>query len=408
MELKYCTMIGTASSLFDNELDNVLIVDDDKDFCDALADILESKGYPFLTATNALQAQEITQNQQVQVIFVDVRLGSTNGLDLIKSFKRSNSNSICVVMTAYTDFSTAVDALREGAYDYLQKPFHPNEFDAVLQRCMNIVKLEREKKRAQEDLRIANLVLETRIEERTSELHEINQLLKKEIAQKNETEQELKAALKEKDILLKEIHHRVKNNLQIITSLLSLQSDTLDDSYVKNKFEQCETRIHAMSMIHENLYNSRSLASIDLGKYVEAVAENLFSIFGIRRDEIDLNIDINDVSLDFNTAIPCGLLINELITNSLKYAFRSGHKSVGDNKSAKIIRVVARIEDDNEYVLSVCDNGVGIPDDIDFLKTSTLGLQLVNALTQQLHGSISLDRSNGTEFIIKFRTDNDN
>ncbi len=215
-----------------------------------------------------------------------------------------------------------------------------------------------------------------------------------DITERKEAEEKLRTSLQEKDVLLKEIHHRVKNNLQVIYSLLSLQSGYVRDPQFLAMFQESRNRIKSMAMIHEVLYQSKDLASVNISKYINALVDNLFRSYGVNPSNVGINLDVGDVRLSFDTAIPCGLIINELVSNSLKYAFpdgRTGHIYVGLHST-----------DEGTYVLAIRDDGVGMPESMDFRTTSTLGLQLVTTLTEQLGGSIDLDRTNGTKFTIKF------
>ena len=205
-------------------------------------------------------------------------------------------------------------------------------------------------------------------------------------------ERKIRKSLGEKEILLKEIHHRVKNNLQIIYSLLNLQARHLHDERSRDLFDQTKNRVKTMALIHENLYRSENLMFVDFGKYAHVLATHLLRSYG--KSTVELQIEIEKVSLDIERAIHCALIINELVTNAIKHAFSNGEK----NKILIVFRT-----DDAQYVLSVEDNGKGPPNDLDYMKTESLGLQLVCALTKQLHGNISLDKNHGTKFTIAFR-----
>ncbi|MBU7018334.1 MAG: HAMP domain-containing protein [Theionarchaea archaeon] len=206
-----------------------------------------------------------------------------------------------------------------------------------------------------------------------------------------QSSKKLQYSLKEKEILLREIHHRVKNNMQIILSLLGLQSAYIDDDKMSDVFKQSHDRIKTMALIHEKLYQSENLVNIDFRQYVETLVYGLFQSYGKRK--ITLEIDVDDTSPGMDIAIPCGLIINELVTNALKHAFPDGEGK---------IKVVFRKVGEKMHLL-ISDNGVGIPDTIDFRNTKSLGLQLVTLLAEeQLRGSIELKRANGTEFRIIF------
>jgi PAS domain S-box-containing protein len=216
-----------------------------------------------------------------------------------------------------------------------------------------------------------------------------------DITESKRAEEKIEASLKEKEILLREIHHRVKNNMQIISSLIGLASENIKDKKYVDLFRESQNRINSMSLIHEKLYRSRDLAKIELNEYIRDLANAIFQSRGVKTGTIVLNINIENVQLGIDQSIPLGLIINELITNSLKYAFP------GDRKGE--IKVSLHLINENTFELIVGDNGVGIPYDVDFRKTGSLGLRLVTMLVEnQLKGKIDLDISKGTEFNIKF------
>lgn len=255
-----------------------------------------------------------------------------------------------------------------------------------------------ERKWAEEALRKAHSELERRVEERTVELSESNQLLKQEISDRQRAEEQIKASLKEKEVLLKEIHHRVKNNLQVISSLLKLQCSSIKDQHTLGIFRESQNRVESMALIHEQLYQSKNLSCIDFANYIRNLVANLFCAYELSANAINFKINVNKILLDINAAIPCGLIVNELVTNSLKYAFpvaKTGEISIDFS-----------CDKNRKFTLFVSDNGIGFPKHIDFQKTQTLGLQLVNALTEQLEGEIELKSDRGTEFKITFMNEN--
>ncbi len=195
-------------------------------------------------------------------------------------------------------------------------------------------------------------------------------------------------------MLLREIHHRVKNNLQIISSLLNLQSRYIKDVDALDIFAESQNRVRSMAIIHEKLYNSESMSEIDFGEYISDLTESLFYNYRVNPSRISLKKNMDEIYFDVDTAIPCGLIVNELITNCLKHAFP------GDDKGEICIEL---LKTDDKHVLNVKDNGVGFPEDIDFKNTKSLGLQLVNNLVSQVDGTIELDGSNGSSFNIIFK-----
>jgi len=215
------------------------------------------------------------------------------------------------------------------------------------------------------------------------------------ISERKRAEDQIKASLQEKEVLLKEIHHRVKNNLQVISSLLNLQIGYIEDKHSIDVLKESRNRVKSMALIHGKLYESKDLSRIDFAEYIQNLAGCLFRSYGVIPGVITLKINAGDVLLGIDTAIPCALIINELISNSLKHAFPAGSKE-------SEIRISLRSDNDNKFTLIISDNGVGFPKDLHFRNTETLGLQLVMTFVKQLRGTIELDESGGTEFKITF------
>jgi two-component sensor histidine kinase len=215
----------------------------------------------------------------------------------------------------------------------------------------------------------------------------------RDITERKQAEEQIRASLKEKEVLLKEIHHRVKNNLQVISSLLYLQSKNVRDKETFGILQESHSRVRSMVLVHERLYQSPDLARVDFAEYVRSLANHLFRSYGINTNVIQLKINSDDVLLGVDTAIPCGLILNELVSNALKHAFPDGKEGE--------VRIELRA-DEGQLTLVVSDNGVGFPQDLDFRDTGSLGLQLVNTLVEQIEGTIELDRNDGTAFMITF------
>ncbi|MEA5115302.1 MAG: PAS domain S-box protein [Geobacteraceae bacterium] len=207
-------------------------------------------------------------------------------------------------------------------------------------------------------------------------------------------EERVRASLAEKEVLLKEVHHRVKNNLQIISSLLDLQSDHMPDEQSRAFISESQNRIRSMALIHQKLYQSHSLAFVDFREYIDELATSLFTTYAKEHHLIQLNLDVGEVTLGMDEAIPCGLIVNELVSNSLKHAFPDGRKGE--------IRIQCHSGEDGWITLTVTDTGVGLPHGLDFRNTESLGLQLVAMLVRQLKGEVSMEQSEGTTFRIRF------
>jgi len=215
-----------------------------------------------------------------------------------------------------------------------------------------------------------------------------------DITDRKRAEDRIRKSLKEKDVMLKEIHHRVKNNMQVISSLISLQARRIKDDRYRRLFEESKNRILSMALVHEKLYHSENMASIDFTAYIDDLIHKLLQSYGHSPNNVRFKTDIQDVRLGVDVAIPCALIINELVSNALKYAFPGGMKGE--------IEIIFTDDAAGVCTLVVGDSGIGFPDDVDYKDTESLGMKLVNALTNQLKGSLELDRNGGTKFTLQF------
>jgi PAS domain S-box-containing protein len=214
-----------------------------------------------------------------------------------------------------------------------------------------------------------------------------------DITERQIAHNKLKQTLNEKEMLLKEVYHRVKNNLQVVSSLINLQAGNVNNQETADLLKQSADRIKAMALLHEKLYLSKDLARTDFNEYIRSLADHLLFGYGTYSDKFKLSMKIDNVFLDVDTAIPCGLIVNELLSNAIKHAFpkdRCGE--IG----------ITFTQEQGEYILIISDNGIGLPSNIDFKQSNSLGLQLVETLTNQLMGRMSLDRENGSTFTLQF------
>jgi PAS domain S-box-containing protein len=251
-----------------------------------------------------------------------------------------------------------------------------------------------ERKLAEAELKKYQESLEVLVKKRTAELAKANANLQTQILERVRAEEKVLASLREKEILLKEIHHRVKNNLQIISSLLELQCEYIHDEQPLRLFRESQDRIKTMALVHERLYASADIASISVCEYLKSLTTQLVNSYMADPEYTDLKFDISDFCLGIEEAIPCGLIVNELVSNSLKHAF--------PERSGGEIAVGCRMDNEGMVVLTVSDNGVGIPDGFDVSRTETLGMQIVYLLSRQLRGTIEVRNENGASFRIRF------
>jgi PAS domain S-box-containing protein len=249
-------------------------------------------------------------------------------------------------------------------------------------------------KMADETIRSANEMLEKRVVERTEELIKANEQLISEIAARTRAEHEITRSLEEKDLLLREIHHRVKNNLQIIASLLNLQSRYISDPNVLECIRDSQSRVRAMALVHERIYRSHNIAEINLKDYLIYLTKQIISFYN-SQSKVAITVNMDDIMADIDTVIPVGLIMNELVSNSLKHAFSKGPKGT--------ISITCILKDATTLHCVYHDNGSGMPTGLDWKNTESLGLRLVNNLVDQLNGTIDLGTGEGTAFIMELQ-----
>jgi two-component sensor histidine kinase len=318
----------------------LVVIDDDPNVLRATARIVAEAGYTVLTGATAAEALELTRRHMPAMLLLDVVLPDGNGMDVARQLK-SEAALAGVFVILLSGFKTTGEdqaaGLATGLADgYISLPFSKPEFLARIDALLRL--------RAMQEL--------------------------------------LREALREKEALLNEVHHRVKNNLQVISSLLSLEAHRHLEPATKAVLNDMKGRIRSMALLHETLCRSGTFAVVDLGAYVSKLAAQAFQALTTQASAIQLHLELVAVHVEKDQAMTCGLLVNELLTNSLKHAFPGGARGE--------IRVGLEREAGGRVRLQVSDTGVGLPADFDLSRANTLGLQLVSDLTQQLRGVLEI------------------
>jgi two-component sensor histidine kinase len=344
---------------------NLLLVDDDPRNLDVLESVLARPEYRLVRARTANEALLALVNDEFAVIVLDIHMPDLDGFklaELIKQRKRTQHIPIIFLTAYYQEDKDVLQGYGAGAVDYLSKPVNPLILKSKVDVFVDLFR-------------------------KTHALTKLNQAMEAEIEQRVE---QIRASLREKETLLKEIHHRVKNNLQVISSLLSLQSDKLTDSAARKLLLDSRDRVRSMALVHEKLYNSHDLAQVELGEYTRSLMNDLLQAHAALASKVRLRIEQDAVFVPVDVAIPCGLILNELATNALKHAFH--------NRAEGEIAIETRRLDDGNIRVVFSDDGSGLPPGLDWRTTDSLGLRLIRMLTEQLGGTSELVNGQGTRF----------
>jgi len=342
---------------------SLLFVEDNETIRFLYNRLLSTRVSTYYVGENGQEGLDFYKKHKPDIIITDISMPVMDGLEMIGHIKKIDPAIKVIVMSAYSIKEYFLEAINLGVNGYLIKPVEAKKLFNLIDELAN------------------NILL-------TKELAEKEQ--KRKLAEDN-----LKRSLAEKEILLKEVHHRVKNNMQIISSILKMQERQVQDPVLKIVLEESQNRIRSMALIHENLYRNENLANIHFANYVKSLAGNLARSFSEQHGKVTFNYDIEDVYLPLDIGIPCGLIINELISNSFKYAFTA--------KDSGKITINLKQLDEQSFRLQICDNGVGLPEPIDFEKSGTLGMKIVTKLVQQIEGTMKYAFAHGAKFTIEFK-----
>ncbi len=330
---------------------SVLVVDDDPSILLATSRVVSQEGYDVFKAATGAECMRLVKKEKPDLVLLDVNLPDADGFDLckqIKSIADLKSTLVVHISGTKTETHDKIDGLTTGADGYLTHPISNAELRAWVNAYARII----------------------------------------------QTEKELKRLMKEKEILIKEVHHRVKNNFMIVSGLLNLQAHKIDDEKTKTIFNESRDRINTMAMIHKQLYNSENLAEVCFSDYIENLVTNLYQSYVENTENVNLKLQLEDVPIELDKAITCGLIISELVTNTFKYAFTKSESGKGE------VLVSLKKINKNQLEILVQDNGPGMPEEFDIQKSDSLGLKLVNMLGKnQLGGELKIKSDdNGTTF----------
>jgi two-component sensor histidine kinase len=333
-----------------------MVVEDEVAIAMELQQLIQAVGHQVIgLAASGEAAIEMAKRLQPDLILMDIIMpGRLDGIAAAEIITAELDTPV-LFLTAHADNDLIHRAKETGAFGYIMKPFREAEIKANIELALSQKKMER--------------------------------MLRDATTQ-------ISSSLKEKEMLLTEIHHRFKNNLQVIYGLLGLQAGKIGDQRLSELISDCQKRIRSMALIHDQLSCSEPLGKVNFALYLKDLTQSLFQVYE-SRGKIALKLDLQEVWLSMDSALPCGLILNELISNALKHGFPDDMKGE--------VRIAFASDDSNQITLIVSDNGVNFPEDLDFQNTQTLGLQLVQALTQQLNGTLELDRSGGTTFRMTFK-----
>ncbi|OHD56031.1 MAG: hypothetical protein A2Y33_11300 [Spirochaetes bacterium GWF1_51_8] len=368
--------------LVDRDKATIMIIDDIPENLQLLTSVLKDCGYRVLPSLDGRVALKAMENELPDLILLDIMMPEMDGYEVCSIIKKDERTKGIPVI-----FLTALDrkedeerGLTLGAVDFISKPF---DIPIVKKRIENHL-----------ELKFIRDNLENIVRLRTEELIKMNSDLKNEIEERKKTEELLQTSLHEKLVLFREVHHRIYNNMQIISSLLNLQISMSGEAKITEVFTEMMNRIQSMAQVHQLLYSSQSLSSISLKGYIGRITDLLSRGYLHDPDAVKFNLDLEEMDIGLDTAIPCGLVVNELITNCLKYSFPDGMKGI----------ISIKLSLDNEIIeLQISDNGKGFPAGFDPRKSEGMGFRIVfDLIEKQLDGNVIFPSSTGFSAIIRF------
>ena len=425
-----CRTVPSDTSLIENA--TVFVVDDNPVNIELLIEYLQSFRLIVIPIRHSTELYKMLETTVPDLILLDIILpGDQNGYDICRTLKASEQTTQVPVifMSSLSETEDKVKGFAVGGVDYVTKPVEPSELLSRVKAHLTIAELRNQ-------LQTANGRLEEKVTERTAELRDRNSQLRSEIEKRKAIEADLIESLREKDTLLKEVHHRVKNNMQIVNSLFNLQVDSVVDPRDRQMFKDSQSRLYSMSLVYALLHQSDSLSRIRFDKYLHSLTEQLEFQYHSQSTLVDIRFDTDEIELEIDTAMPCALISNELITNALRHAYkdrergvleigftvvrhdRPDHDRSDTERTDRDHRNERRSRDGMEYRLRIRDDGPGLPQEIArFFDSSAesdeagylpmnlpdyLGFNLIQNLTMQIGARISYDPSLGADISLVF------
>lgn len=364
--------------------ETILVIDDETAIRNSYRDYLEDLEYTVFSAENGRIGLEIFEREDVNLIVVDLRMPEVDGLEVLKAITADSPEVPIIVVSGTGVIGDVVEALHLGAWDYLLKPVEDfTVFRHAVENALITARLKEENRVYQEDL-------ERQVMKRTAELEE-------EVKMRRAAEVEMKKTLQEKEILLQEVHHRVKNNMAIISAFTSLKEHAEDSPEIKNTFQDLQQRIKTMALVHEKLYQSDNFKEISVKDYCEDLCNELVGNYNTTLVPVQSKLNVEDLYFALDILIPVGLIVNEIVLNSIRHAF--------DGVDEPIIRLNLALENKTDVVMSLSDNGCGFNIEEIGRSNGHFGIEIIKALVIQLKGSMDTTNEGGTVYNIKFPVD---
>ena len=352
----------------------VLTIDDEAAIRKSFVSFLEDYDYTLVEAEDGAEGIEVIRNSPPDLIIADLRMPKIDGLQVLDYVKNNYPQIPVIVVSGTGNITDVIDAMHLGAWDYILKPVEDlNILLFAVKRALEKVELTQENKRYSEHL-------EEEVTEKTKALKLAN-------AKLQEINGELRVSLEEKQVLLREVHHRVKNNMQVIMSLMNLQKPLYREAYDLRLIKKSIHRIQAMAMAHEQIYRTDDFTQINLQAYLNGMVNEIASSKTAVGEDLDIQVQVQNLYLGLELAIPIGLIIHELVDNVIEHAY--------PDRDGGILQVTA-VKNDDTYTLTVADKGIGLPENIEIGLTSSLGFMLVQTLAMQVGGKLEVERQNGT------------